>query len=82
MPFLAQTAGLCRGKETSVFSDTRGSGMVMLQGIEDARGSRGEGDGYLHWEARDEVGQGLCMVPGHPDSDQDLEGNVISAILS
>lgn len=79
MPFLDQTAGLCRGKGTSVFSHTRGSEMVVLQGIEDPRGSRDEGDGYLHWDAKDDGGQGLCKVQSQTGT---WRGDGISAVLS
>lgn len=82
VPFLAQTAGLYRGKGILVFGNTRGSGMAVLQGTEDPRDSRVGEDCYSHWEAREEVGQGLCKVPAHPHSDQDLEGDVISTISS
>lgn len=82
VPFLAQTAGLHRGKGILVFGNTRGSEMAVQQGTEDARARRGGENGYLHWKAREKGRQGLCKVPAHPPSDQDLEGDVISTISS
>lgn len=80
MPLLAQIAGLCRGKWIFMFSSTRGSGAAVMQVTEDPRGSRGEDDGYLRWEARkgDRVSESPCSSSLRPG----FGGDVISVILS